>query len=1018
MYIYHDSRNETYRTPFGAAEANSSVRIALSAPDAAGAVLHCWNEKDGDSLTKMELKDSGLFEAVIKTPSEGCIVWYYFIVYDSDQKTYLYGNAWDGLGGEGMQYEYDPKAFQISVYSPAKVPEWYKNGAVYQIFPDRFAPDPESFDKEARLLDKAPLPEDWYRQPYYKRDEKGNVTEWDFYGGTLKGIEAKLPYLESLGITAIYLNPIFKAKSNHRYDTSDYMSIDPRLGSEGDFTSLAKAAEKRGIFIILDGVFSHTGADSIYFDKYGKYGNGAWNNEDSPYRSWYKFTPDKEPGYSCWWGTEDLPEVDETVPSYNDFICGEEGVVRHWLRAGAKGFRLDVADELPDSFIKNIRKAVKSEGEDKLLIGEVWEDASNKISYGEARKFLFGEELDATMHYPFRNMVLDYINGSCGGRQFARRMQNIRENYPREYFYSALNLIGSHDRERAMTAFGANEDSWRARARLKLASALQYACPGVPCTYYGDECCLQGWRDPENRAGYPWGREDKDMIYHYRLLGQIYHEHRSLKDGDYIDAQGSFDDDIYAFIRKNSEETILVLANRSPWAVQHVSIDYKASYALELLSAGEFRFAEGHPELDVPPLSIYMLLLRDSEPELLEMKRSAGVICHVTSIPGSGNRGTIGKDARDFVDYIASAGFKLWQILPLNKAGQGDTPYLSPAVFAGEPSLIDRNELPDLYGMDEFRKENEYWLDDYLVYELSKEDNDKSAAELEIEQYYFFRQWARLKKYANDRGISIIGDIPFYAAPDGADIKAHPEAFQTGENASRAGVPPDYFSKTGQDWGNPLYDWKSMKKEGYRWWRERLKACARLYDYIRLDHFRAFSAYYEIPAGGTAMDGWWIPGPGKELMDIFKAEGLKLIAEDLGELDPPVTDLLILSGLPGMDIWQFTSEKMKRMSPEKIRSRIFYSGTHDNDTLLGWCRQTCKSEDEARAKADGVLTELYSSAAPWVIVQLQDVLGLGSEARMNVPGTAEGNWHWRAQQGSLSEEKAERFRKLAEENGR
>ncbi|MBR3296868.1 MAG: 4-alpha-glucanotransferase [Firmicutes bacterium] len=1018
MHIYHDSRNETYRTPFGAAEVSTSVRIALSAPDAAGAVLHCWNETEGDSLIDMELREDGLYEAEVKMPPEGCTVWYYFIVKGNDGNTYLYGNAQDGLGGEGCQYEYDPKAFQITVYKPARVPQWYLDGAVYQIFPDRFAPDPESFGRDAKVLGKDPLPEAWYKKPFYKRDEEGKVTEWDFYGGTLKGIEAKLPYIQSLGITAIYLNPIFKAYSNHRYDTADYMNIDPRLGTNEDFTSLCKAAEKRGISIILDGVFSHTGSDSIYFDRYGRYGNGAWENEDSPYRSWYKFTPDKEPGYSCWWGTEDLPEVDETVPAYNDFICGEEGVVRHWLKAGARGFRLDVADELPDSFIKNIRKAVKAEGEDKLLIGEVWEDASNKISYGEARKFLFGEELDATMHYPFRNMVLDYINGNCGGGGFSRRMQNIRENYPREYFYSALNLIGSHDRERAMTALGADQDYWRARARLKLASALQYACPGVPCTYYGDEDCLQGWRDPENRAGYPWGREDKDMIYHYRLLGQVYSEHPALKGGEYIDAPGYFDDDIYAFLRKDENETILVLANRSPWATRHVSVDVSAGYALELLSAGEYRFENGHPELDVPPLTIYMLLLRDSAPELLKMERSAGVLCHVTSIPGSGSKGTIGKEARDFVDWIASAGFRLWQILPLNKAGREDTPYLSPAVFAGETSLIDRGELPDLYGMDDFRKENDYWLDDYIVYELSQEGNTKSASEIETEQYYFFSQWKRLKKYANDRGISIIGDIPFYVAPDGADIKAHPEAFQTGESASRAGVPPDYFSKTGQDWGNPLYDWKALKKDGYRWWLERLKSCARLYDYIRLDHFRAFSAYYEIPSGGTAMDGSWIPGPGKELMDLFKAEGIKLIAEDLGELDPPVTDLLILSGLPGMDIWQFSEEKMRAMSPEKIRSRIFYSGTHDNDTLLGWCRETTESEKEAREKMDSVLKELYASGAPWVVVQLQDVLGLGSEARMNVPGTAEGNWHWRAGAGTLTAEVAERFRKLAEDNDR
>lgn len=1008
MQIYHDSRNEIYRTPFGAAEIGSYVRIALSAPDAAGAVLHCWNRFEGDRLINMERRGDGLFEAALKMPGGGCIVWYYFIVHDGEEHSFLYGNAEDGLGGEGAQYEYDPKAFQITVYRPAETPGWYRDAVVYQIFPDRFAPDPENF----------PPGEEWYEKPFYERDEDNRVINWKFYGGTLRGIESKLAYLESLGVSAIYLNPIFKAQSNHRYDTADYMSIDPRLGTAEDFRSLAAAAEKRGISLILDGVFSHTGDDSIYFDRYGRYGNGAWGNEDSPYRSWYKFTPDREPGYSCWWGNENQPETDEKDPAYAEFICGRDGVVRHWLREGARGFRLDVADELPDEFIKKIRQAVKAEGEDRLLIGEVWEDASNKISYGEPRSFLFGEELDGTMHYPFRSMVFDYINGVGGGGQLSRRMQNIRENYPREYFYSALNLIGSHDLERAMTAFGADQDEGRARARLKLASALQFACPGVPCSYYGDESCLKGGPDPENRAGYPWGKEDPDMIYHYRLLGQTYREHPVLKHGEYIDSPGILHDDIYSFLRSDGNETILIAANRSPWAAHRIKVDVPAGYALELLSSKEYRFSGGIPDLDIPPLSVYMLLLMDREPNIMSMPRSAGVICHVSSVPGGGKKGTLGKDARAFVDYIASAGFKLWQILPLNPEGRGDTPYLSPAVFAGESSLIDRSELPDLYGLEDFIRENGYWLNDYIDYELLRPGNTRTPADLQTEQYYFFTQWKRLRRYANDRGISIIGDVPFYVAPDGADIRAHPELFQTGEHAPRAGVPPDHFSGSGQDWGNPLYDWRAMKEDGYRWWLERLRACSRLYDYIRLDHFRAFSAYFEIPFDGTPGNGYWIPGPGLELMRLFRAEGLKLIAEDLGALDPPVTDLLLLSGLPGMDVWQFSADEMQTAEPENIRKRIFYSGTHDNRPLAGWYAERSRDTEEAADRAGKAIAELYASKAPWVIIQLQDMLLLGDEARMNVPGTVEGNWRWRADGSMLTEELAERFKRLAENNGR
>ena len=1174
MYIIHNSRDIKYRKPCGAAEVSTSVRLSLYAPEASRSVLHTWNKYEGDCAIEMKRSSSmeagqeaqtnleigskselekrsgveisqealkradvptipekqissrpeeGVFEAIIKTPENGCLIWYYFMVYDADGVCTFYGNAFDGMGGEGACYEKDPKAFQITVYKKTITPEWYKNAVVYQIFPDRFAPDQEKFDKDAVYGESSPLPEDWYKTPHYEKDEKGNVTSWEFFGGTLNGIRAKLPYLLSLGVTAIYLNPIFKAVSNHRYDTADYFTIDPKLGTEADFKELCREAEASGISIILDGVFSHTGADSIYFDKYGRNGNGAFKNEHSPYRKWYYFTPDKEPGYECWWGVTDLPKVNKLDPSYRDFICGKDGVIQHWLNAGARGFRLDVADELPDEFIKEIRKAVKDCGEDKLLIGEVWEDASNKISYGVQREYFNGEELDGVMNYPLRKMILDFLTGKGDGYLTSRKMENLMENYPHENFMGGLDIIGSHDRKRIMTVLGAEQDRELARRRLKLAAALQYACPGVPCIYYGDETSLTGGADPENRGAYPWGREDLDMVYHYRMLGLIYREHPVLKDGAYENVKGVIPRNIYTFKRVNKEERILVVANASVSETTHVKIDEKAGYGLELLTstiiksvgaetrgdiAGKPQIKEetwsiqyGEPEknpesvqgiksdecccdmnsgleFDIPPVTCMLIYLKDEPPERLELLRAAGIICPIFSIPATkvktrteGEKGTMGKDARCFVDYIASAGFKLWQILPLNPVGMGNSPYLSPAVFAGEPSYIDRNELPDAKGVEKFKEENAYWLNDYVRFRLSAESDEedierinqacdisreswirkdkiardkessntsvkpsreagkeykkKTAEELIYEQYAFDCQWQALKKYANDKGISIIGDAPLYVDPEGADVLAHPEAFMLdskGRLKAHAGVPPDYFCKTGQDWGNPLYDWERMKADGYKWWIERLKHCAKMYDYVRLDHFRAFSAYFEVPQNGKPKDGYWIPGPGRGFFDILRREcpGLKLIAEDLGLLDPGVFNLLKLEGVPGMNVWQFSADEMRQMPDEVQKTRIFYSGTHDNQTLVGWCEAKAKDTgSEAYNDADNIIGELYKSTSPWVIIQLQDMLSLGDEARINIPGTVgENNWTWRADAAALTPEKAAKYKNLAKHSKR
>jgi len=396
------------------------------------------------------------------------------------------------------------------------------------------------------------------------------------YVGTDKGIEKKLDYIASLGVNCIYLNPIFEAHSNHRYNTADYFKIDPSLGTEKDLCRLTKKAEKYGISIILDGVFSHTGDDSIYFNKQGRYSSvGAYQSKASPYHNWYKFTdfPDK---YEAWWGVPTLPETNENNPSFTEFITGENGVIRYWLKKGIKGWRLDVADELPDEFLDRIRLAVKSEGEDKFLLGEVWEDASNKISYNRRRRFLRGEQLDSVMNYPFANAIVDFLK--CGNaEQLCDVVLSVIENYPPQVTRLLMNHIGTHDTARILTRLGSNqvyendrESQSKAKLSesekengirlLKLAAVLQYTLPGVPSLYYGDEAGLEGYGDPFCRATYPWGNENAELLEFYKSLGRFRRGCKAFVSGEFVPV--ITDDNAFAFIRKNDDGGVLIAVNR------------------------------------------------------------------------------------------------------------------------------------------------------------------------------------------------------------------------------------------------------------------------------------------------------------------------------------------------------------------------------------------------------------------------------------------------------------------------
>jgi len=533
MIFYHDSRSEQYRSPTGAAPCESRVRLRVRAERMSNVTLRVWWDKS-EYRWYMRQVESDLYEYEMAVPEKTGLLWYYFIATDEQGITWYLGNADDNLGGVGRATRQEPASFQMTVYDPKyRTPEWMRDGMMMQIMVDRFYNHGGTDVKN--LVPGSYYHTQWDDDPSLViNDRKGNSCCNDYFGGNLKGIEKKLDYIKGMGVTVLYFNPIFKANSNHKYNTSDYMQIDPSFGTEADFRSLCAAARKKGIRIVLDGVFSHTGSDSVYFDRFGNYGGkGAYMDPKSPYFSWYNFKnwPDV---YDCWWGFNTLPNVNEDDPSYRKFIIhGEDSVIAHWMRAGACGWRLDVADELPMDFIAELRKREKNLDPESALIGEVWEDPSNKTAYGEVRCYCTGDTLDASMNYPLRDAVLGFMRRRINAPEFVRRLDSMQENQPLQFFYSQMNLISSHDKPRALAVLAdvGNMEPERkylypielkpaeyARGKRRLIAAWNLLCslPGMPSIYYGDEAGLYGMTDPYCRGTYPWGKEDKEMLEAFR----------------------------------------------------------------------------------------------------------------------------------------------------------------------------------------------------------------------------------------------------------------------------------------------------------------------------------------------------------------------------------------------------------------------------------------------------------------------------------------------------------------------
>ena len=521
-----------------------------------------WAGMYGDSHEIWELHFSATTEGL----------YFYHFELDTPWGRSFVKNVGSGIG----ELNIDADEFQQTVYDKNfKTPDFLKGGIIYQIFPDRFY---KSKQKKKNVPSTRVMRE-WGEEPFWAEEQMNGIWNNDYFGGDLKGIEEKLPYIKDLGVNCIYLNPIFEAHSNHRYDTADYEKIDSLLGDESDLKHLCRVAkEEYGISIILDGVFSHTGCDSKYFNIYNRYDSiGAYNSKESPYYSWYKFI-DYPDDYRSWWGIKLLPEIIEEDENYREYICGKNGILRKWLRCGISGWRLDVADELPDVFLDDLRCAVKEENENAIIIGEVWEDATNKFAYNERRRYLLGRQLDSVMNYPFADAILNFVRFENAG-YFFDQIMSIIENYPPQVLNVLMNHIGTHDTERAITRLAGPDNDGRDRewqhnhntltsydylkgiSMMKMASLIQFTLPGVPSIYYGDEIGMQGMKDPFNRACMTWDNQNTELLKWYKRLGEIRNGFGVFVDGEFVPVY--CDNSSIAYERRDENEAVLVAINNS-----------------------------------------------------------------------------------------------------------------------------------------------------------------------------------------------------------------------------------------------------------------------------------------------------------------------------------------------------------------------------------------------------------------------------------------------------------------------
>ncbi|MDX1995950.1 MAG: glycoside hydrolase family 13 protein, partial [bacterium] len=686
--LLHDSRNDLYRTPVGAVPAGTTVtlrlRTAAGELDAAAVRLFSSAAQTLSSLpmTRVTTTPDGfdLWEAQLAA-GEGLTVYYYRFSLVKDGEIYLYeddyatpeGEAFEARrGGAGIARSSTTNAdYQIAVYDPDfYTPEWMRNAVIYQIFPDRFRNGDSSndpADESDTFYGDVPLyfHETWNEPPVNGRETLlPNGAGWwnaDFYGGDLAGITEKLDYLQSLGVTALYLNPIFEARSNHRYDTADYMTIDRRLGTLEDFQGLVSEAEARGMRIILDGVFNHLSSDSLFFDRYNRYEtDGACESVESEYRNWFIFAPaegtqpspcmgdDGNVYYVSWAGFDSIPQVDNTIFATRAyFVRGQESVARYWGGQGIGGWRLDAAEQIDDgrdpdnNYWESLRSVARVVDPESVIVGEFWGDAS---------EWLLGDEWDSVTNYRFRRGLIGFLRGEdypdadglilgLTPTDFEATLRGIEEDYPPMAYHALMNVVDSHDTSRILFALDNDVDA------LELAALAQFTLPGAPTIYYGDEIALDapsvlyGQRfedDPFNRAPYPWPDEEgdhypapnEDVLAYYQALGQARQDHPALSEGELITLSTSDEQGVFAYARVNAaaNDAAIVVLNTSD-AEQTIELFFETilpnTVMFEpLFNQGDFTsgFAtsQGRANITVAPNSGNVWLVSDAPAQAFE----------------------------------------------------------------------------------------------------------------------------------------------------------------------------------------------------------------------------------------------------------------------------------------------------------------------------------------------------------------------------------------------------------------
>jgi len=568
---------------FGAFPDEGEIKFILKAPEKSGIlgvtmVIHCDGVECCEKYLEFPLdlaedENGDTFRLVLpveKLKKLSCrgLYYYKYKVEFKDGEEYFGGERPSLLEcGEKTYHR------QLLLYSKDfDTPDFMKRGTVYHIFVDRFHSSGKCKLKKGAVLN----PEWDGGVPQFAEYRGAPLKNNEFFGGDLWGVAEKLDYIKSLGATVIYLSPVFDAASNHKYDTGNYMEVDSMFGGDAALKNLFEKAKEKGIKVFLDGVFNHTGSDSIYFNRYGNYDSvGAYNSEDSEYYDWYNFYefPDK---YECWWNIDILPRIKTDCDGFREHILGDDGVVRKYMKMGAAGFRLDVADELSDSFLKKLREVVKDEDPEGIVLGEVWEDASNKIAYGHRRTYFDGTQIDSVMNYPLRNGVISFVkDGDAEGLRWV--LETVYRHYPKCVSDVLMNFLGTHDTERILTVLGDGESGERTPLelselylteeqleigirRLKCAYTMIATVYGIPSVFYGDEAGLEGYHDPFCRRPYPWNSQNVEILDFYRRIGAIRKEEPLLSGGLFRVTKA--EKNIFMFERFDENEKLVVAVTR------------------------------------------------------------------------------------------------------------------------------------------------------------------------------------------------------------------------------------------------------------------------------------------------------------------------------------------------------------------------------------------------------------------------------------------------------------------------